>query len=160
MDGDHGIERCYEATLATLDKVFAELRAHRVVLGGSLLKTNMVLAGKDCPQQAGPEEIADATLRCLREVVPPAVPGVVFLSGGQSDEQATVNLNAMNRRDDHPWELSFSYGRALQTAALKGWSGRSENVVDGQRALLLRARLNSAARSGKYSEDMEREAAA
>jgi fructose-bisphosphate aldolase, class I len=160
MDGDHTIERCYDVSVDALGSVFRELRAQRVMLEGSLLKTNMVLSGSDSPEQAGPDEVADATLRCLKQVVPAAVPGVVFLSGGQGDEQATENLNAMNRRSDVPWELSFSYGRALQAPALKSWRGRAESVAAAQAALLVRARLNGAARSGTYTTEMEQDAAA
>jgi fructose-bisphosphate aldolase class I len=118
----------------------------------------MVLAGKGCPAQAPVEEVAERTVRCLRRTVPAAVPGIVFLSGGQSDELATAHLNAMNRLGPHPWELSFSYGRALQAPALAAWAGRPENVEAAQRALLRRARLNSLARSGAYEPELERAA--
>lgn len=160
MDGDHTIERCYEATEATLKAVFDELFEQRVGLEGTLLKTNMVLSGKGCPQQAGVDEVAEATVSCLRSVVPPAVPGVVFLSGGQGDVEATEHLNAMNARGDHPWELSFSYGRALQAPALKAWKGEEANVSAGQEALYHRAKCNGAARSGRYSAEMEKVAVA
>jgi fructose-bisphosphate aldolase class I len=160
MDGDHTIDRCYEVTEATLEAEFNELFSQRVVYEQMLLKPNMVISGKDCPQQASPEEVADATVRCFRTVVPAAVPGIVFLSGGQSDEQATANLNAMNKLGPHPWELSFSYGRALQAPALKAWRGEEGRVGAGQEALAHRARLNSAARSGEYTPDMEKELAA
>jgi fructose-bisphosphate aldolase class I len=155
MDGDHTIERCYDATARTLSALFRQLFDHRVDLPGTLLKTNMVLSGTECPTQAGVDEVADKTIRCLREVVPAAIPGIVFLSGGQSDELATAHLNAMNRSDGHPWELSFSYGRALQAPALKAWKGEQSNLTAGQQALYHRAKLNGAARFGKYSEDME-----
>jgi fructose-bisphosphate aldolase, class I len=155
MEGDHTIERCYEVTEATLEAVFNELFSQRVVYEGMLLKPNMVLSGKECPTQAGPEEVAESTVRCFRSVVPAAVPGIVFLSGGQSDEQATANLNALNRIGPHPWELSFSYGRALQAPALKAWRGDEANVAAGQEAFAHRARLNGAARSGDYTPDME-----
>jgi fructose-bisphosphate aldolase, class I len=156
MEGDHTIERCYEVTEATLEAVFNELFSQRVVYEGMLLKPNMVLSGKECPTQADPEEVADSTVRCFRSVVPAAVPGIVFLSGGQSDEQATANLNALNRSGPHPWELSFSYGRALQAPALKAWRGDEANVAAGQEAFAHRARLNGAARSGDYTPDMEK----
>jgi fructose-bisphosphate aldolase, class I len=160
MDGDHTIERCYEVTEATLEAVFGELFAQRVVYEGMLLKPNMVLSGKECPQQASPEEVAEATVRCFRSVVPAAVPGIVFLSGGQSDEQATANLNAMNKIGPHPWELSFSYGRALQAPALKAWKGEEASFSAGQEAFAHRARMNGAARSGSYTPDMEKVPAA
>ncbi|MGH8838981.1 MAG: class I fructose-bisphosphate aldolase, partial [Jiangellaceae bacterium] len=126
------------------------------VYEGMLLKPNMVLSGKDCPQQAGPDEVADRTIRCFRSVVPAAVPGIVFLSGGQSDEEATANLNAMNAKGPHPWQLSFSYGRALQAPSLKAWRGEDANVQAGQDALAHRARMNGAARDGSYTSDMEK----
>jgi len=160
MDGDHTIERCHEVTAGMLQAVFTHLFDHRVDLGGMLLKTNMVLSGKGCPEQAGVQEVAEATLRCLRAVVPGAVPGIVFLSGGQSDQAATAHLDAMNRMGAQPWELSFSYGRALQAAALKAWGGDPANFDAGQRALYHRAKCNGAARSGTYSEEMEAEATA
>jgi fructose-bisphosphate aldolase class I len=120
-----------------------------------LLKPNMVLSGSDCPTQAGAEEVAAATLACLRDTVPASVPGIVFLSGGQSDEAATAHLNAMNRLGGAPWQLSFSYGRALQAPALKAWKGEAANGPAAQRAFLHRARLNGAARSGSWTEAME-----
>jgi fructose-bisphosphate aldolase class I len=120
-----------------------------------LLKPNMVLSGGDCPTQAGVEQVAQATLACLRDHVPASVPGIVFLSGGQSDEAATAHLNAMNRLGDAPWQLSFSYGRALQAPALKAWKGEAANGQAAQRAYLHRARLNGAARSGDWTEAME-----
>ncbi len=159
MDGDHAIDRCYEVTLRTLRALFEQLDEHRVVLEGSLLKTNMVLPGKGASDQSSPDEIARYTIRCFRHSVPPAVPGIVFLSGGQDDVPATVHLNEMNKMGPHPWELSFSYGRALQAPALKEWKGEPSNVDAGQQALAHRARCNGAARFGKYSEQMENEAA-
>jgi fructose-bisphosphate aldolase class I len=156
MDGDHTIDRCYEVTEATLEAVFNELFSQRVVYEGMLLKPNMVISGKDSRTQAGPEEVAETTVRCFRSVVPAAVPGIVFLSGGQGDEQATANLNAMNAIGPHPWELSFSYGRALQAPSLSAWKGDERNVAAGQEALAHRARLNGAARSGEYTPDMEK----
>jgi fructose-bisphosphate aldolase, class I len=146
-------------TEATLEAVFNELFSQRVVYEGMLLKPNMVISGKECPQQAGPDEVADATIRCFRSVVPAGVPGIVFLSGGQSDEEATANLNAMNAKGPHPWQLSFSYGRALQAPSLKAWRGDDANVQAGQDALAHRARMNGAARDGSYSADMEKELA-
>ncbi len=131
MDGDHTIERCEEVTAAALQEVYAALAAQRVLLEGTLLKPNMVLSGTLCPQQAGVEQVAEATLRCLRRHVPAAVPGVVFLSGGQSPERATEHLNAMNARGSQPWEVSFSYGRALQEPALAAWRGQPGNVEAG-----------------------------
>ncbi|HXV57287.1 MAG TPA: class I fructose-bisphosphate aldolase [Gaiellaceae bacterium] len=156
MDGDHTIERAYEVTEATLESVFNELFSQRVVYEGMLLKPNMVVSGKDCPEQAGPDEVAEATIRCFRSVVPAAVPGIVFLSGGQGDEEATANLNAMNKVGPHPWQLSFSYGRALQAPSLKAWRGDEANVKAGQEALAHRARMNGAARDGSYTPDMEK----
>jgi fructose-bisphosphate aldolase, class I len=155
MDGDHTIERCFDVTADTLGAVFAALRAHRVRLDGTLLKPNMVLSGTDCPTQAGVRQVAEATVRCLRDTVPASVPGVVFLSGGQTDEAATAHLNAMNQLGEQPWQLSFSYGRALQAPALKAWKGEPANGPSAQRAFYHRARLNGAARYGRYSEEME-----
>ena len=159
MDGDHDLAACEAATEATLASVFAALRQQRVALEGILLKPNMVVSGKGCPQQADVDAVAAATLRVFRRTVPGAVPGVVFLSGGQSPVDATAHLNAMNAMGPAPWELSFSYGRALQETALKAWGGDEARVGAGQEAFLQRARLNSAARSGSYSEQMERSAA-
>ncbi len=156
MDGSHTIGRCEEVTAAALENVFDALSEHHVTLEEILLKPNMIVSGKECPEQAGPAEVAEATLRCFRRVVPAAVPGIVFLSGGMSDLDATRNLNALNERDGAPWELSFSFGRALQTPALKAWAGRSENVPAAQKALHHRAGCNGAARFGKYSAEMER----
>ncbi|HEV2248535.1 MAG TPA: class I fructose-bisphosphate aldolase [Terriglobia bacterium] len=155
MDGDHTLERCEEVTGTMLRVVFRELSGHRVAFERMLLKVNMVLAGKDCPQQASIPEVAEATLRCLRRTVPPAVPGVVFLSGGQADVLATQHLNAMNLIDNVPWQLGFSYSRALQTAALQAWHG--VDVHAGQAQLLHRAHCNSAARYGRYSAELEME---
>ena len=156
MDGSHSIVRCASVTEEVLETVFHALHRHRVQLEYILLKPNMVLPGKDCPQQASPDEIAAATLLCFRRTVPAAVPGINFLSGGQSDEVATANLNAMNTTaQKQPWQLSFSYGRALQAPALKAWHGVAANKVAGQQALLKRARLNSVARQGKYLASME-----
>jgi fructose-bisphosphate aldolase class I len=155
MDGGHTIERCYDVTARTLDKVFGELFAQRVPLEQILLKPNMVLSGSDCPQQADVATVAAETLRCFRNTVPAAVPGIVFLSGGQADEIATAHLNEMNKQGGGPWELSYSYGRALQAPALKAWLGKAENVPAAQAAYLKRARCNGAARTGSYTEAME-----
>jgi fructose-bisphosphate aldolase class I len=155
MDGTHTIERYFEVTQQTLESVFHALYEHRVSLEGMLLKPNMVLSGKDCPQQASVQEVAEATVRCMKRVVPAAVPGLVFLSGGQTDLQATEHLNAMNRLDQVPWQLSFSYGRALQAPVLEAWKGEPANVADAQRAFHHRALCNSKARFGKYTEAME-----
>jgi fructose-bisphosphate aldolase, class I len=155
MDGDHTIERCDQVTRDTLAEVFAALHRHRVRLDGMLLKPNMVVSGSDCPTQADVDQVARATLACLRDHVPASVPGIVFLSGGQSDEAATAHLNAMNRLGGAPWQLSFSYGRALQAPALKAWKGEPANGPAAQRAYLHRARLNGAARSGSWTEAME-----
>jgi fructose-bisphosphate aldolase, class I len=156
MDGPHTIDRCYEVTEATLEAVFNELFSQRVVYERMLLKPNMVISGNECSEQASPKQVAEATIRCFRSVVPAAVPGIVFLSGGQSDEQATANLNAINAGGPHPWQLSFSYGRALQAPSLKAWRGDEANVKAGQDALAHRARLNGAARDGSYTPDMEK----
>ncbi len=156
MDGDHSIERCYGVTAETQSTVFAALRRHHIQFDGMLLKPNMVVAGSECPQQAGVQDVAEATVRCLRNNVPAAVPGIVFLSGGQSDELATAHLDAMNRLGPQPWQLSFSYGRALQAPALKAWKGDAANVANARLALYHRAKLNGAARFGHYSEEMER----
>jgi fructose-bisphosphate aldolase, class I len=158
MDGDHTLQRCFEVTAATLTAVFGALRRHRVRLEGMLLKPNMVLAGSASPEQAGVAEVAEATLRCMRESVPAAVPGIVFLSGGQSDEAATAHLDALNRLGPQPWQLSFSYGRALQAPVLRAWKGDAGNGPAAQRALLHRAELNGAARYGNYRAEMEQSA--
>jgi fructose-bisphosphate aldolase, class I len=159
MDGDHSLERCYQVTSDTLHRVFDDLYDQRVELEGMLLKPNMVLPGKGHPSYpVSPETVADATVSCLREVVPAAVPGIVFLSGGQGDEESTANLNAMNAKGPHPWELSFSYGRALQAAALQAWKGDDANVSAGQKAYLHRAHMNSLARSGAYTPEAEKAA--
>ena len=156
MDGDHSIERHLEATEAALVAVFNQLFNHRVRMEAMLLKPNMVLAGKESPHQASIDEVAEATLRCMRRTVPAAVPGIMFLSGGQTDVQATRHLNALNRRNAGPWELSFSFGRALQAPALNAWRGEQTNIAALQKALLHRAWCNAAARTGKYSEELER----
>ncbi|MDQ3955595.1 MAG: fructose-bisphosphate aldolase class I [Actinomycetota bacterium] len=158
MDGDHDIDRCADATERTLSALFRDLERHKVSLPGALLKTNMVLSGKEASDQAGVEEVARRTVEVLTKTVPSDIPGIVFLSGGQTDELSTAHLNAMNQLGGHPWELSFSYGRALQAPSLKAWKGEPSNVEAGQKALLHRAKLNGAARSGKYSPDMEQAA--
>jgi len=158
MDGAHTIERSFEVTSAVLDALYEELFAQRVVLEGTLLKPNMVLSGYSCTTQASVEDVAAATVKCFKEQVPSAVPGIVFLSGGQSDELATAHLNAMNKLGPLPWELSFSYGRALQAPALKAWKGATANVEAGAGAYLHRAKCNSAARSGSYTAAMEKSA--
>lgn len=155
MDGDHSIERCEEVTRATLETVFQHLSRADVLLEGMLLKPNMVISGKGNERQAGVEEVAEATVRTLLRAVPAAVPGIVFLSGGQSPEQATEHLNAMNRLGRFPWELSFSYGRALQEYSLKAWRGDPRNVPRAQEIFAERSRLNSLARFGEYSREME-----
>lgn len=155
MDGTHTIERCEIVTSRVLEAVFAELDAHRVVLEGMLLKPNMVIPGKKCERQAFAQEIAEATIRCFYRYVPAAVPGIVFLSGGQSAEEATENLNAMNAMGAHPWQVSFSYGRALQAPVLAAWKGQESNVALAQKALFKRCDLNGLARDGKYERSME-----
>jgi fructose-bisphosphate aldolase, class I len=158
MDGEHSIEESYKATGRVLQAVYTELHDQRLDYRGTLLKANMVLSGYDASNRASVEEVAEQTLDCLYRHVPAAVPGIVFLSGGQTDEDATAHLNAMNARGRHPWELSFSYGRALQAPALKAWAGKSENVDAAQRAYYHRAKMNGAARTGMYAPEMEREA--
>ena len=160
MDGDHSIERSFDVTSRTLHAVFTELRDQKVWFEGMLLKPNMVLSGYDGSDRAGIQEVAEQTVKCFKRHVPAAVPGIVFLSGGQTDEDATAHLNAINAMGPHPWELSFSYGRALQAPALKAWRGAVENVQAGQAAYLHRAKMNGLARSGSYSPDMEQKVAA
>jgi fructose-bisphosphate aldolase class I len=160
MDGTHSIQTSFDVTSRTLHSVFTELRDQRVHFEQILLKPNMVLSGYEATERAGVQEVAEATVRCFRRHVPAAVPGVVFLSGGQSDEDATAHLNAMNAMGPHPWELSFSYGRALQAPALKAWRGEAGNVAAGQQAYLHRARMNGLARSGSYSPELEEKVAA
>jgi fructose-bisphosphate aldolase class I len=157
MDGDHSIERSEEVTAAVLRAVFAQLGEQRVLLEGIVLKPNMLLSGYDCPEQAGVAEVAERTLACFRRVVPAAVPGIAFLSGGQSDERAAAHLSAMNAIAGAPWELTFSYGRALVGAPLGVWSGDDTKVAEAQAAFLHRARCNAAARRGEYAESMEHE---
>jgi fructose-bisphosphate aldolase, class I len=155
MDGEHSIEESYRVTDRTLQALYTELFDQRVKREGSLLKTNMVVSGYDASEQADVDTVAEMTIKCLKNTVPAAVPGVVFLSGGMSDEDATARLNAMNQRGPHPWELSFSYGRALQAPALKAWGGDPSKVEDAQKAYYRRAKFNSAARSGSYAPEWE-----
>ncbi len=158
MDGNHDIKRCEEVTLAALEEVFSSLHEYRVALEGMLLKPAMILPGKGAMKQARPEEIAERTITTLRRVVPAAVPGIVFLSGGQSPEQATNNLNAMNILGPHPWEVSFSFGRALQEPALSTWKGSEANGAAAQRLFKHRVLCNSKARFGDYTEELEKAA--
>ena len=159
MDGDHDIDRCYDVTQRVLNKTFQELRIQRVALEGMILKPNMAIAGKKCAKQSSVEEVAEKTIRMLKACVPAAVPGIAFLSGGQSDEDATAHLDAMNRIGGLPWRLTFSYGRALQAAPQKAWSGKPENVAAGQRAFAHRARMNGLASKGEWKADLEKKAA-
>ena len=158
QDGTHTIAESRKATGRVLQAVYTELHDQRLDFRGTLLKPNMVLSGYDASDRASVNEVADVTLECFYKHVPAAVPGIVFLSGGQSDEDATAHLNAMNARGPHPWQLSFSYGRALQAPALKAWGGKPENVEAAQRAYHHRAKMNGAARTGMYAPEMEREA--
>ena len=158
QDGTHTIAESRKATGRVLQAVYTELHDQRLDFRGTLLKPNMVLSGYDASDRASADEVADVTLECFYKHVPAAVPGIVFLSGGQSDEDATAHLNAINARGPHPWQLSFSYGRALQAPALKAWGGKEENVETAQRAYYHRAKMNSAARTGMYAPEMEREA--
>lgn len=155
IDGDHDIETCQSVTERTLKRVYEALDLHRVQLDGTLLKPNMVVSGKEASDQADTAEVAERTIACLEASVPADVPGIVFLSGGMSDEQASVRLNAMNQKGPHPWELSFSYGRALQAPALKAWKGETSNLPAAQEAFYHRAKCNGAARSGSYTAEME-----
>jgi fructose-bisphosphate aldolase, class I len=157
MDGEHTIDESYHVTERTLRAVFTELFDQKVDREGTLLKTNMVVSGYDSSEQADVETVAELTIKCLENTCPAAVPGVVFLSGGMSDEDATARLNAMNQRGPHPWELSFSYGRALQAPALRAWGGDTANVEAGQQAFYRRAKFNSAARTGSYAPEWEKE---
>ncbi|MEQ9143496.1 MAG: class I fructose-bisphosphate aldolase [Parvibaculaceae bacterium] len=158
MDGDHDIDRCYEVTEATLRALFAELYEQRVKLEGTVLKPNMVISGKKCAKQASVEEVAEKTIRCFKQAVPAAIPSIVFLSGGQSDEDATAHLNAMNAIGGFPWQMSFSYGRALQAAPLKAWGGKEENVAAAQAAFAHRAAMNGLATKGEWKAALEKAA--
>jgi fructose-bisphosphate aldolase class I len=159
MDGDHDIDRCYDVTQRVLNKTFQELRVQRVALEGMILKPNMAIAGKKSPKPSPVEEVAEKTIRLLKSCVPASVPGIAFLSGGQSDEDATAHLNAMNRIGNLPWKLTFSYGRALQAAPQKAWSGKPENVAAGQRAFTHRARMNALASKGEWEAGLEKKVA-
>ncbi|WP_315813512.1 class I fructose-bisphosphate aldolase [Bradyrhizobium sp. SZCCHNR2028] len=159
MDGDHDIGRCFDVTRRVLNEVFRELRIQRVALEGMILKPNMAVPGKQSPDQAGVQEVAERTVQLLKECVPAAVPGIAFLSGGQSDESATAHLDAMNRLGPLPWRLTFSYGRALQAAPQQAWAGKAANVPAGQRAFTHRARMNALASRGQWTAALEKEAA-
>jgi fructose-bisphosphate aldolase class I len=156
MDGAHDIDTCYDVTKATLVKLYSELFAAKVSLEGTILKPNMVISGKKSGKTNSPEEIAEKTIKLFRQTVPSAVPGIAFLSGGQSDEEATANLNAINAIGPHPWKLTFSYGRALQAAPQKAWSGKAANVAAGQAAFTHRARMNHLAALGKWQASLEK----
>ena len=160
MDGDHDIDRCYDVTQRVLNKTFQELRVQRVALEGMILKPNMAISGKKAKTRAGVEEVAEKTVRLLKSCVPAAVPGIAFLSGGQSDEEATAHLDAMNRIGNLPWKLTFSYGRALQAAPQKAWSGKADNVGAGQQAFTHRAQMNGLASKGEWKADLEKKKAA
>ena len=163
MDGDHSIDRCFEVTEANLREVFHQLGRQGVVLEGILLKPNMVLSGKSAKNRAAPEQVGEKTVNCFKRTVPAAIPGIVFLSGGQSDEEATVNLDAINRwaaSVGAPWQLSFSYGRGLQAAPLNAWRGQTGNVKKAQQAFYHRSYVTSAARQGQYTSELEKEIAA
>jgi fructose-bisphosphate aldolase, class I len=159
MDGDHDIDRCYEVTTRVLNKVFQELRIQRVALEGMILKPNMVVPGIKSAKQVPAAQVAEQTIRLLKACVPAAVPGIAFLSGGQSDEDATAHLNAINAIGGLPWPVTFSYGRALQAAPQKAWSGKSENVAAGQRAFTHRAHMNALASTGRWTAELEKKAA-
>ncbi len=159
MDGDHDIDRCHDVTQRVLNKTFQELRVQRVELEGMVLKPNMAISGKKCAKQASVAEVAEKTVRMLKACVPAAVPGIAFLSGGQSDEEATAHLDAMNKIGGLPWKLTFSYGRALQAAPQKAWSGKSENVAAGQRAFAHRAHMNGLASKGSWESGLEKKVA-
>jgi len=159
MDGGHSLERCSEVTEQVLATVFAQLFDHRVALEGMVLKPNMVISGKKASERASPEKVAEATVRVLKRHVPAAVPGIAFLSGGQSPTEATLHLSLMNRLGPQPWSLTFSYGRALQDTALKAWGGAAANFAAGQKEFARRALLNGAATTGRYGPEMESRAA-
>ena len=155
MDGDHSLERCEEVTDGVLESVFRELAGHRIHLEGIVLKPNMVISGKKNANRAGATQVAEATVRCLKRHVPSAVPGIAFLSGGQTEKEATEHLSLMNQTSGLPWALTFSYGRALQDSALKTWAGKAEQLAAGQTAFIKRARLNGLAQLGKYATSLE-----
>jgi fructose-bisphosphate aldolase class I len=156
MDGKHTIEKCEEVSQKTLEALFKALSDKGVLIEGTILKTNMVVPGKESGQNVTSQNIAEATLRVFKKVLPDNLPGQAFLSGGQSETEATANLNTLNQMGPHPWDLSFSYGRALQDSALKTWNGQAENVGAAQQAFYHRAKMNSLARNGKYSETLEK----
>jgi fructose-bisphosphate aldolase class I len=160
MDGDHGIDQCYQVTEFVLKETFQELYYQKVALEGMILKPNMAISGKKAQNRASVDEVAEKTVRLLKSCVPPAVPGIAFLSGGQSDEEATAHLDAMNRIGGLPWKLTFSYGRALQAAPQKAWSGKTENTAAGQQAFTHRAQMNSLASKGEWKADLEQKKAA
>jgi len=159
MDGDHSIERCAEVTERVLERVFHQLFEHRILLEGMVLKPNMVISGKKAANRAPPQTVAEATVRVLKRHVPPAVPGIAFLSGGQSPAEATLHLSLINQLGPLPWSITFSYGRALQDEALKAWGGAAANFGAGQKEFLRRAKLTSLATTGRYASDMESKAA-
>jgi fructose-bisphosphate aldolase class I len=159
MDGDHDIDRCYEVTEFVLKETFQQLYYQKVALEGIVLKPNMAIAGKKSAKRAGVEEVAEKTVKLLKACVPGAVPGIAFLSGGQSDEEATAHLDAMNKIGNLPWNLTFSYGRALQHAPQKAWSGKPENIAAAQRVFSHRARMNGLASTGQWKQDLEKRAA-
>ena len=156
MDGAHDIDRCDEVTRKTLQTVFAELFEQRVALEGIVLKPNMVICGKKCRNQSSVDQVAERTIAALKATVPSAVPGIAYLSGGQSDEDATAHLDAMNKIGGFPWKMTFSYGRALQAAPQKAWSGKAENAEAAQKAFHHRARMNGLASRGEWSRDLEK----
>ena len=156
MDGEHSANTCYDATSRCLNSLFSNLENKGVNIKGTILKPNMVLAGQDAPSQLSPEEVAELTMKCLLENVPAELPGIAFLSGGQSDIDATANLDALNKKGGNPWKLTFSYGRALQQAALKSWLGQSENTLSAQEAFSHRAKMNRLAALGQWTKDLER----
>ena len=155
MDGSHDIDRCFDVTSEVLKEVFAELNNQKVALSGIVLKPNMVISGMDAANRADIPTVASATVKCLSENVPDEVPGIAFLSGGQTSEEATGHLNAMNEMGPHPWQLTFSYGRALQAEPLNAWSGEDGNIPAAQESFIKRSRLNSLARTGNYHPQME-----
>ena len=160
MEGNHSLERCGKVTEEVLQEVFCQLYTQRVALEGMVLKPNMVVSGKKCARQASVAEVAEKTIRLLKSCVPAAVPGIAFLSGGQSDEDATAHLDAINRIGGLPWKVTFSYGRALQTAPQQAWSGKPENVAAGQQAFIHRAQMNSLASKGGWNAGLEQKQAA
>ena len=156
MDGPHTVETCYEVTSSVLTALYAQLDEQNVHLEGSILKPNMIVSGTECPTQASVQQVADMTLDCFNKCVPQAVPGIVFLSGGQSDELATAHLDAMNKMGPHSWKISFSYGRALQAAPLKTWGGKPENIIAAQAAFTHRAAMNKLAALGEWDANLEK----